>query len=52
MQVDEAAEADVQKANADIAMAQERLQSTLADFEENLFDERARLDQECGSLVQ
>ena len=43
---------DLQKANADIAMAQERLQSTVADFEESLFDERARLDQEFGTLVQ
>ncbi len=43
---------DLQKANADIAMMQERLQSTVADFEEGLFDERARLDQEFGSLVQ
>ncbi|WP_022730145.1 HlyD family type I secretion periplasmic adaptor subunit [Thalassospira lucentensis] len=43
---------DLQKANADIAMARERLQSTVADFEEGLFDERAQLDQEFGTLVQ
>ena len=43
---------DLQKAEADIAMARERLQSTVADFEESLFEERAQLDQEYGTLVQ